>query len=100
MIGIIQTDQKKPLFQLGRIVATPASLEEIRKAGESPGLFLMWHQTGHFGNVCADDWEANLSDIQNGGRVLSSYQTKLGKKFYIITEADRSSTCILLPDEY
>jgi hypothetical protein len=43
---------------------------------------------------------AHEGDGEQQARVLSSYPTAFGEKLWVITEADRSSTCILLPDEY
>jgi len=50
--------------------------------------------------VDADDRRENETSVEGGFRLLSAYKTNKGVKLWIITEADRSSTCVLLPDEY
>jgi hypothetical protein len=87
-------------FKLGQIVATPAALEAIEEAGQTPDFFLDKHVQGDWGQVCAEDKRLNDAALLDEGRILSAYKTLLGVKIWIITEADRSSTCILLPDEY
>lgn len=83
---------------LGRVVATPGAL------GVIPPLELLQaldrHQRGDWGEVCADDWEENELSYEKGFRILSAYRTSTEVRFWIITEADRSSTTILLPEEY
>jgi len=86
------------LVPLGMIVATPNALanvssEEIQRA-------LQRHVTGDWGELDADDKKANDEALQNGERLLSAYKTATGTKFWIITESDRSSTTILLPEDY
>jgi hypothetical protein len=91
---------------LGRTVATPGALAALEQSGESPATFLGRHVIGDWGGVSADDAKLNDEAVAHEGdadrqeRVLSSYVTTAGEKLWIITEADRSSTCILLPDEY
>lgn len=90
----------KRTVPLGKIVATPAALQAIDEAGQSPTDFLARHRKGDWGNVCADDWEANNRDLADGNRLLSAYRTKKGVKLWVITEWDRSVTTLLLPEEY
>jgi len=90
----------KPLFQLGQCVATPGALEALQAAGQSPAEFLRHHVAGDWSDLCDEDRQANEDALQCGARILSAYKTNLGAKLWVITEADRSSTCILLPDEY
>jgi hypothetical protein len=86
-------------FPLGTILATPAAVALLRSKGISPIDLLIRHASGDWGDVCAQDADANLQAIRSGARILSAY--KIGpEKVWIITEADRSSTCILLPSEY
>jgi len=59
---------------------------------------LRQHVSGDWGCVCNDDKQTNEDALEHGGRLLSAYE--LNPKIWIITEADRSSTCILLPSEY
>lgn len=94
------TIENKVLFSLGNIYLTPGAQEALAESSEHPIIFLAKHQSGDFGEVCEDDRRENELSIKEGFRILSSYKTNLGEKIWIITEADRSSTTILLPDEY
>jgi hypothetical protein len=87
-------------FALGQVVATPGALEAIKDAGQTPADFLDRHVRGDWGDVSKGDWKLNDEAVKKGERVLSAYRTLKGEKLWIITEADRSSTCILLPEEY
>lgn len=90
----------RPLFKLGQIVATPGALEAIQESNQDANEFLERHLRLDPGELCEEDQEANRMALGSQGRIFSAYKTKLGVKIWIITEADRSSTCILLPDEY
>ena len=90
----------KPKFSLGQIVATPGALRALEEAGQSPAFFLDRHVVGDWGEVDADDKRANDEALVTGERLLSAYKTLRGVKIWIITEADRSSSCCLLPSEY
>lgn len=93
-------DKRNPLFPFGQVVATPSALDALEQAGQTPLEFITRHVRGDWGDVCEEDAEANEQALQDGSRILSSYRTKLNEKLWIITEADRSSTCILRPSEY
>jgi len=85
-------------FPLGQLVITRGALEvldeeDVRKA-------LSRHVTGDWGEVDPEDWKENDFSVENGYRILSSYTSKKGVRFWIISEADRSVTTILLPEEY
>ncbi len=84
------------LFNLGRVVATPGALDALRRSSQSPGEFLKRHVEGHWG----EDKQENDIALREGNRILSSYTTRQSDKIWVITEADRSSTCLLLPEEY
>jgi hypothetical protein len=58
------------------------------------------HKIGDWGDVCAEDKAANETALQIGGRLFSAYHDSKGVKFWIITEADRNSTTVLLPEDY
>jgi hypothetical protein len=88
------------LFELGRVVATPGALEALERSSQRPGEFLMKHARGEWGDLDEHDAEANRIAVREGGRIVSSYKTRLGDRLWVITEADRSSTCLLLPEEY
>lgn len=85
-------------FPLGRTLATPGALASI--TNDELLSALARHSRGDWGEVDPDDWHANDRALQQGSRLLSSYTTAAGVKFWIITEADRSATTTLLPDEY
>ena len=84
---------------LGRVVATPGALKLLVEAGSYPFEYLARHATGDWGELCAFDRRQNQIALREGYRVLSSYP--IGEeRVWIITEADRSVTTILLPEEY
>ena len=89
-----------PLFTLGKIDATQGALVALGRSGQSPGEFLTKHARGEWGELDAHDTAANKAALRDGSRILSSYTTRCGDVIWIITEADRSSTCLLTPDEY
>ncbi len=108
----------QPLFELGQMVATPGALELLTRHGVEPAALLSRHVTGDWGQLCRDDACANDLAVQHGDRVLSAYVLPMlpagesgesgggadsgegAARVWIITEADRSSTCLLLPQEY
>ena len=87
-------------FSLGRVVATPGALEALANAEEDAATFLQRHATGDWGDLCKDDLEENELSLAQGYRLLSAYRLKDLEKIWIITEADRSATTILLPEDY
>src|SRR5712671_3047649 len=88
------------LFPLGRIVATPGALRALEKAEQQPAEFLDRHVNGDWGEVPEEDKRENESSVQQGFRILSAYTTTAGDKIWLLTEADRSFTTFLLPEEY
>ncbi len=93
-------------FPLGQIVAAPGALAALAGAGRTPAEFLARHAAGDWGNVGREDAAENALSLARGFRLLSAYAydpadpTDPTAKVWIITEADRSSTCVLLPSEY
>ena len=87
-------------FPLGQIVATPGALAALERANQSPAVFLSRHAEGDWSELDPTDIAENKYSLVHGFRLLSSYQTDAGEKLWIITEADRSATTLLLPDEY
>ena len=85
-------------FSLGQTVITPGALEKL--SSTSVLTALERHSHGDWGDVCEEDWNANERSLLEGTRLLSVFHNGHGIKFWIITEADRSATTILLPDEY
>ena len=87
------------LTTLGEIVATPAALKHLERNSISPLSLITRHKNGDWGDLTQEDVRSNEMAIAYGGRILSVY--KVGdEKLYCITEADFSSTCLLLADEY
>jgi len=96
----MQQISKQPAFELGQIVATPGALAAIKKAGQQPGEFLTRHINRDWGDLDAEDRKENEYSLEHGFRLLSAYKTNAGDRLWIITEADRSVTTLLLPEEY
>ncbi|MDF7822820.1 hypothetical protein P4B35_02245 [Pontiellaceae bacterium B12227] len=92
--------EKKARFKAGQVCATPGALEAMNNAGQSPVEFIGRHVTGDWGEVCAEDQQANEEAVDANLRLLSAYRTKKQVKLWVITEADRNLTTILLPEEY
>lgn len=90
---------QQPLFKLGKTVITPNAVDAADKHGAGFLDLLLRHIRGDYSEMSTEDQEANLEAIKNGGRVFSAY-TINGCKFWVITEADRSATTILLPLDY
>lgn len=93
-----QSGEKK--VELGSVFLTPGALDALREAGQSPWEFLRRHQAGDWGELCEEDKEENELSLREGFRLLSAYTTRKGVKLWVITEADRSATTLLLPEEY
>lgn len=101
-------------FELGQVVATPAAIALLKITGFSAAMLIARHLHGDFGDICAEDAVENEFSVKNGFRIMSVYRlvapetlktTPAAKKtdlptIWLITEADRSSTCLLLPAEY
>jgi hypothetical protein len=84
---------------LGRVVATPGALKLLMEAKAHPFDLLARHATGDWGELCAFDRRQNEVALRDGYRLLSSYPVGR-ERIWVITEADRSVTTILLPEEY
>jgi hypothetical protein len=89
-----------PLFSLGQIVATRGALAALERAKQPASFFFARHATGDWGTLEPEDVAENEYSMVHGFRLMSSYETDAGEKLWIITEADRSATTLLLPDEY
>ncbi len=88
-------------FSLGRIVGTPGALLALADAGKNPAEFLRRHVSGDWGDVDDEDRQANEQSLLGDTRILSVYKlSTTGEQLWIITEADRRSTTLLLPSEY
>lgn len=88
------------LFSLGQCVITPGAQEELASLHVEPAILLRRHQSGDWGNLSEHDQEANREAIIKGLRVFSSYELTPTVRVWVITEADRSATTILLPEDY
>ena len=90
----------RPLFDLGQLVGTPGAIHALREAGQNPSALITRHVTGDWGDLCEEDEAENQLSVEQGFRILSAYELETGTKVWVITEADRSATTILLPSEY
>lgn len=88
------------LFALGRLVATPGALAALEANASGSTEYLERHVRGDWGDLCEEDQQANTEAVEVGLRILSAYRLPDGTKLWVITEADRSATTLLLPEEY
>ena len=88
---------RAPAFRFGSIYITEGAEEKLLVRDVAAGL--LRHLSGDWGDVCEDDWSENELSLKHGFRLLSSYVDRNQHRFWIITEADRSKTTILLPQE-
>lgn len=91
---------ERPLFALGRILATPGALDALAESREDARVYLRRHVTGDWTEMPLPDQEENRRAVRHGSRVFSSYTLRSGRKLWVITEYDRSVTTLLLPSEY
>ena len=96
----MQQMRKQPAFELGQIVATRGALAALKKTGQQPGEFLTRHVNREWGELRDEDRKEKEYSLEHGFRLLSAYRTNAGDRLWIITEADRSITTLLLPEEY
>lgn len=87
-------------FELGQLVSTPGALTALSEAGQTPMEFIRRHSAGDWGELDDHDRTENMFGLKHGFRLMSVYTLSTGEKIWIITEADRSVTTILLPEEY
>jgi len=85
-------------FQLGQLVATPGALEALKT--ESIWPFIKRHSQCDWGDISKEDRAENELSLERGFRLLSAYNLPGGERIWIITEADRSATTVLLPEDY
>jgi len=85
-------------FRLGKIVSTPNALDRLTQ--DDILLAIGRHQAGDWGDVDEHDRAANERALVEGTRLWSVYHTESGVKFWLITEADRSATSVLMPEDY
>lgn len=99
MTDYIETAMR-PRFRPGMIVATPGANDLMQGDLKLAAMLLARHLAGDNGDTCAEDKAINEDAIKHGSRVMSVYNMVGGEKLWIITEADRSVTTFLLPEEY
>jgi hypothetical protein len=87
-------------FALGHLYATPGALQAMLAAGDDLFAYLARHARGDWGEVGEEDWLLNDRALVGGTRLLSAYRLSDGTKTWIITEAGRSVTTVMLPEEY
>jgi len=88
------------LFPLGQLVATPGAIRECARAEVTPLEYIRRHQVGDWGELDEEDRCANEQALGRGSRILSAYNLPTRARLWVITEADRSVTTALLPEEY
>ena len=88
----------KGKFPLGQTVITRTAMNTLTQ--EDVMTALARHAAGDWGDVCEEDFRENEQSLDQGFRLFSVYHAQDGTKFYIITEADRSATTVLLPEDY
>jgi len=96
----MQQNSKQAAFKLGQIVATPGALAALKKARQQAGEFLVRRVNREWGDLPDEDRKENEYSLEHGFRLLGTYRTNAGDRLWIITEADRSLTTLLLPEEY
>ena len=89
-----------PLFPLGRLVATPNALQVLETLHIDPLTLLQRHVQGDWGDLDPVDQQANQAALQDGARLFSSYHLTADVRVWVITEADRSVTTLLMPEDY
>ena len=86
---------------LGKVVVTPCAREELAQNDQDPMWYVCRHARGEWGSALTpDEMEANDVAVEHGGRLLSAYYYRRWEPVWVITEADRSRTTVLLPEEY
>jgi hypothetical protein len=95
-----ESEDLKPLFELGQMVGATGALQSLIDAGQSPFELLVRQVTRDWGELDDEHRQENEFSVEQGFRVLSAYKMDNGVKILVITETDRSATTFLLPDEY
>jgi hypothetical protein len=93
-----QSQSRKTKFPLGQTVATANAIASV--PADEILVALSRHVQGDWGDVGEEDRKENELSLTRGFRLLSVYHTQAGVKFWIITEADRSVTTVLMPSDY
>ncbi|WP_071768968.1 hypothetical protein [Burkholderia ubonensis] len=97
----MRTHSRKLLFSLGRVFATPGAIDLLDRTGTNADDLLRRHLSGDWGVVCASDARSNQLAVVDRARILSAYELGARReRLWIITEANRRATTLLLPSEY
>jgi hypothetical protein len=100
-LSVVRARERGPArFPFGQVVATQGAVAAFEQSGEHPLMYLQRHTHGDWGELEAEDAAENEFSLVNGLRLLSAYTLKDGTRIWVITEADRSVTTLLLPEEY
>lgn len=91
------TPPEQPRFPLGRLIITTNASEQLPL--QAVNAALARHASGDWGELSASDAKQNAYALIHGSRLFSVYASSAGR-FWIITEADRSATTILMPEDY
>jgi hypothetical protein len=95
-----QRNGLRPRFNPGQIFTTPGAWEALGEDLELATMLLARHVSGDWGDVCPEDRGLNNEALRLGGRLMSVYKLPMAETVWLITEADRQSTTVLLPAEY
>lgn len=87
-------------FPLGLLLSTPGALAALTEARTAPWTLLARHASGDWGDLGEEGWQANERALTTGARLFSAYTLLTRARLWVITEADRSSTTLLTPEEY
>jgi hypothetical protein len=88
-----------PRFTVGWVVVSPEALFALLEAQEDPKSFIYRHLKGDWGDLGPEGWAENEYAVRHGERLFSVYHTRHGRKLYVLTEASRYATTILLPED-
>ena len=99
-VSFSKPNVEQPLFPLGRLVATPGALALLMRSEQTPLEFVSRHASGDWSECDDHDASENDLSVKARFRIFSFYRTRTGEPLWIITEADRGATTLLLPSEY
>jgi hypothetical protein len=88
-----------PRFSVGWLILTPGALFALVEAQEEPRTYVARHLRGDWGDCGPVEWAVNQCSFRHGERLFSVYHTRHGRTMWVITEASRPTTTILLPHE-
>ncbi len=98
-MSIYDRPPARPLFHVGLVCATKEAIKTLHELRVMPSELVLRHQYGDWGNLNEHDRRANTIALEVGDRIFSAYEIR-GKRIWVITEADRLTTTLFLPEEY